>query len=44
MAFAVPSVVAAVTSFTRPRWARWLGIVLCLLSLLAIPLGTLIGI
>ncbi|HUL95544.1 MAG TPA: hypothetical protein VLT89_06005 [Usitatibacter sp.] len=44
MAFAVPSIVAAVTSFTRPGWARWLGVVLCLLSLVAIPLGTLIGI
>jgi len=38
------SLAAAVTSFTRPRWGRWLGIALCILNLANIPFGTLIGI
>ena len=32
-----------ISSYTRPRWGRWVGVVLCLLSLLSIPFGTLIG-
>jgi hypothetical protein len=38
------SVAGAITSFTRPRWGRWLGIVLCVIGLLNIPIGTIIGI
>ena len=38
------SVAGAITSFTRPRWGRWLGIVLCVVGLLNIPIGTIIGI
>ena len=37
-------VAACVSSFTRPVWGRWLGMVLCVLSLFSFPLGTLIGI
>ena len=33
-----------ITSYTRPRWGRWLGFVLCALMLLSIPYGTIIGI
>ena len=40
----VIEIAGAVTSFTRPVWGRWLGIVLCVMSLLSFPLGTLIGI
>ena len=36
-------VAACVSSYTRPTWGRWLGIVLCVLSLFSIPFGTLIG-
>jgi hypothetical protein len=35
---------ACVTSYTRPVWGRWLGIVLAALSLLSFPIGTAIGI
>ena len=35
---------ACVSSYTRPNWGRWLGIVLAALSLLSFPLGTAIGI
>jgi len=35
---------ACVTSYTRPAWGRWLGIVLCILSLVSFPFGTVIGI
>ena len=35
---------ACVSSYTRPTWGRWLGIVLASLSLLSFPLGTAIGI
>jgi len=38
------SLAAAVTSFTRPRWGRWLGIALCVINLVNVPFGTLIGI
>jgi hypothetical protein len=38
------SLAAAVSSFTRPRWGRWLGIALCIINLVNIPFGTLIGI
>jgi len=37
-------VAACVSSYTRPTWGRWLGIVLSVLSLLSFPIGTLIGI
>jgi hypothetical protein len=37
-------VAGTVTSYMRPRWGRWLGIVLCVLMLFNIPLGTAIGI
>ena len=37
-------VAGVVTSYTRPRWGRWLGVALCVLMLLSIPWGTLIGI
>ena len=37
-------VAGVITSFTRPRWGRWLGIVLCVLMLISFPFGTLIGI
>jgi hypothetical protein len=37
-------VAATVSSFTRPTWGRWLGIVICAISLLSFPFGTLIGI
>jgi hypothetical protein len=37
-------VAAAISSYTRPRWGRWLGIVLCALGLLSFPFGTIIGI
>ena len=40
----VLSLFGAVSSFTRPRWGRWVGIVLCIVSLLSIPIGTIIGI
>jgi hypothetical protein len=40
----VVEIAGAVTSFTRPVWGRWLGVALCVLSLLSFPLGTLIGI
>ena len=33
-----------VTSYTRPRWGRVLGIILCVLSLFSIPWGTIVGI
>ena len=32
------------TSFTRPRWGRFFGIGVSLLTMINIPLGTLIGI
>jgi len=38
------SLLGVVSSFTRPRWGRWLGVVLCVLTLLSIPVGTVIGI
>ena len=37
-------IAATISSYTRPRWGRWLGIVLCALSLLSFPFGTIIGI
>jgi hypothetical protein len=43
-AIGVVEIAGAVTSFTRPVWGRWLGVALCILSLLSFPLGTLIGI
>ena len=43
-AIGVVELAGAVTSFTRPVWGRWLGVVLCVLSLLSFPLGTAIGI
>jgi hypothetical protein len=38
------SVVGSITSFTRPRWGRIVGIILCVLSLISFPIGTVIGI
>jgi hypothetical protein len=38
------SLAATVTSFTRPAWGRWLGIGICVLNLVNIPFGTLIGV
>lgn len=35
---------ACVTSYTRPKWGRVLGIVLCVLGLISFPFGTLISI
>ena len=35
---------ACVSSYTRPTWGRWLGIVICVLALLSFPFGTIIGI
>ncbi|HUQ29364.1 MAG TPA: hypothetical protein VM051_12275 [Usitatibacter sp.] len=37
-------VAATVSSYSRPTWGRWLGVLLCGLSLLSIPFGTIIGI
>jgi len=44
VAFSLPSILAMVTSFTRPRWGRWLGILMCVLNLINFPVGTLISI
>lgn len=38
------SLAACVTSFTRPRWGSFVGVALCILSLLGFPIGTIIGI
>lgn len=38
------SLAACYSAFARPGWGRPLGIVLCALSLLSIPWGTIIGI
>ena len=43
-AFSALSLLGAVTSFVRRRWARWLGMGLCVLSLASVPIGTVIGI
>jgi hypothetical protein len=37
-------IAACYTCFARPTWGRWLGIVLCVISLLSFPIGTIIGI
>jgi len=37
------SLLGFVTSFTRQRWGRWVGVLICLLNLVNIPFGTLIG-
>jgi hypothetical protein len=42
--FGLIYVAACVSSYTRPTWGRWLGIVVCVLGLFSFPLGTLIGI
>ena len=34
---------ATVASFTRPRWGRWLGILICTIGLIGFPIGTIIG-
>ena len=44
IAMGVVFLAGTVTSYTRPRWGRVLGIILCVLSLFSIPWGTLIGI
>lgn len=43
VAVAVIYVAACVSSYTRPRWGRWVGVGICVLSLVSFPLGTLIG-
>ena len=35
---------ACISSFTRPAWGRWVGVVIAIVALLGFPLGTLIGI
>ncbi|MBC8022917.1 MAG: hypothetical protein H7Y14_07345 [Burkholderiales bacterium] len=44
IALGIISVAATVSSYTRPKWGRVLGIILCGISLVSFPLGTLIGI
>jgi hypothetical protein len=38
------STVSAIGAFTRAAWGRGIGILMCVLSLLGFPIGTLIGI
>ena len=38
------SLLGAVVCFVRQRWARWVGMGLCVLSLASVPIGTIIGI
>src|SRR6266496_947575 len=42
--FAVFIAVAVIGLFTRTSWGRILGIIVCIISLINIPIGTLIGI
>jgi hypothetical protein len=42
--FTAMALAGCVSSYSRPNWGRWIGIVLCAISLLLIPIGTAIGI
>jgi len=41
--FAALSLLGVVTTLLRQRWARWLGIGLCVLGFAVVPIGTLVG-
>ena len=43
LAFTAFPIAVCITSFTRPRWGRMIGIVSCVFSMLNFPFGTLIG-
>jgi hypothetical protein len=44
LSFTGVTVAAWITSYTRPRWGRVVGVIICAISLINIPIGTVIGI